>query len=165
MLPFNLRPLDQPMPRTLGNQFGLVYPTVPVGPMDGDERIAAVHDQMQKIKLAKQANVVFTWVSSVGLTPAPIENVLIDRYAGMSSVIITNVPGPRHRISIAGSELTGLLFWVPTSGPVGVGLSLVSYAGELVIGIMVDASLVPDLDEFRGLLDEELEGLRSAAAR
>jgi diacylglycerol O-acyltransferase / wax synthase len=163
MLPFNLRPLDRPMPRSLGNQFGLVYPTVPVRPMDDDERIAVVHERMQKIKLAKQANVVFTWVSSVGLTPAPIENALIDRYAGMSSLIITNVPGPRHRISIAGTEMTGLLFWVPTSGPVGVGLSLVSYAGELVVGIMVDASLVPDLDDFRGLLDAELDGLRSVA--
>src|ERR1700712_2234593 len=45
MLPFNLRPLDQPMPRTLGNQFGLGYPTVPVRPMPDDERIAAVHEQ------------------------------------------------------------------------------------------------------------------------
>jgi WS/DGAT/MGAT family acyltransferase len=161
MLPFNLRPLDQPMPRRLGNMFGLVYPTIPVGPMDADRRIGLVHDVMTRIKLAKQANVVFTWVSSVGLTPAPIENVLIDRYAGMSSLIVTNVPGPKHRISIAGSEVTGLLFWVPTSGPVGVGLSLISYAGDLTIGIYVDAMLVPDLDGLRSLIDDELSVFRS----
>jgi diacylglycerol O-acyltransferase len=156
MLPFNLRALDEPMPRSLGNRFGLVYPNIPVTEMEPDERIGLVHAEMQRIKLAKQAHVVFAWVSSVGLYPAPIENLLIDRYAGMSSVIVTNVPGPRHRISVAGAEMTGLLFWVPTSGPVGVGLSLISYAGELTIGIMVDASLVPDVEDLRRYLDEEL---------
>jgi diacylglycerol O-acyltransferase / wax synthase len=166
MLPFNLRALDEPMPRSLGNRFGLVYPNIPVTPMEPDERIALVHAEMQRIKLARQANVVFAWVSSVGLTPAPVENLLIDRYAGMSSVIVTNVPGPRHRISVAGAEMTGLLFWVPTSGPVGVGLSLISYAGQLTIGIMVDAALVPDVADLRTLLDEELaEYLDLAAAR
>jgi len=107
---------------------------------------------------------VFAWVSSVGRTPAQVENLLIDRYAGMSSVIITNVPGPRQRISIAGSPVAGLLFWVPTSGPVGVGMSLISYAGELTVGIMVDSRLVPDLERLRQLVDEELDEFRTAAA-
>ena len=164
MLPFNLRPLDQPMARSLGNKFGLVYPTLPVKPMDRRERVGRVHEVMQRIKLAKQANVVFAWVSSVGRTPAQVENLLIDRYAGMSSVIITNVPGPRQRISIAGTPVAGLLFWVPTSGPVGVGMSLISYAGELTVGIMVDSRLVPDLERLRQLVDEELDEFRTAAA-
>ena len=31
MVPFNLRPLDQPVPRELGNKFGLVLLPLPVG--------------------------------------------------------------------------------------------------------------------------------------
>jgi len=162
MLPFNLRSLDEPMPRGLGNKFGLVFPMLPVKEMDQRERIIRVHDVMERIKLAKQAHVVFTWISWLGTTPAAVERVLIDRYAGMSSLIVTNVPGPRHRISIAGSEVSGLLFWVPTSGPVGVGLSLISYAGDLIIGIMVDAGLIPDAGRLRELLDEELQPFRAA---
>lgn len=156
MLPFNLRALDEPMPRGLGNKFGLVFPTLPVREMDRQARIDAVHDVMQHIKSSDQARVVFAWVSSLGTTPTPLEQLAIDRYAGMSSLIVTNVPGPRNRISIAGNEVTGLLFWVPTSGPVGVGLSLISYAGDLIVGVMVDAGLVPDVERFRELLDEEL---------
>ena len=34
MVPFNLRPLDEPVPRELGNKFGLVFLPLPVG----DER-------------------------------------------------------------------------------------------------------------------------------
>lgn len=159
MLPFNLRPLDEPMSRRLGNKFGLVYPDLPVAEMSLSDRVARVHATMARIKLARQANVVFGWVSSVGTTPRKVENLLIDRYAGMSSVIITNVPGPKRAISIAGSPVTGLLFWVPTSGPVGVGLSYVSYAGALTIGIMVDAQLVRDVERLRDLLDQELAGV------
>ena len=130
--------------------------------MDRQARIDRVHAAMQHIKASDQGRVVFAWVSSLGTTPTQIEQAAIDRYAGMSSLIITNVPGPKKRISIAGSEVTGLLFWVPTSGPVGVGLSLISYAGELLIGIMVDAGLMPDVERFRELLDKELAALVSA---
>jgi diacylglycerol O-acyltransferase len=161
MLPFNLRSLKEPMPRGLGNKFGLVFPVVPVAPMKRQTRIDRVHKVMQHIKDSDQGRVVFAWVSSLGTTPTPIEQAAIDRYAGMSSLIVTNVPGPKKRISIAGTEVTGLLFWVPTSGPVGVGLSLISYAGELLIGIMVDAGLMPDVERFRELLDKELTALVS----
>jgi hypothetical protein len=44
---------------------------------------------------------------------------------------------------------------------VGVGLSLISYAGDLTIGIYVDAMLVPDLDGLRSLIDDELSVFRS----
>lgn len=163
MLPYNLRPLDEPMPRTWGNKFGLVYPDLPVTPMALADRVSAVHDAMHRIKLAQQANVVFGWVSTVGMTPRRVENALIDRYAGMSSVIITNVTGPRSGMRIAGTPVARLLFWVPTSGPVGVGLSVVSYAGQLNLGIMVDSQLVPDLERLRTLMNEELQNLRRTA--
>jgi len=156
MLPFNLRTLDEPMPRTWGNKFGLVYPMLPVGPMDRSDRLALIHQAMRRVKLAQQAHVVFGWVSSVGLTPRRVENALIDRYAGMSSVIISNLTGPRRAMSVAGTPVTSIVFWVPTSGPVGVGLSLISYGGDVTLGIMVDSKLVPDVGRLRELLDEEL---------
>lgn len=159
MLPFNLRSLNEPMPRSLGNKFGLVFPAIPVQQMDRQSRIDAVHRVMQQIKSSDQARVVFAWISSLGTTPGEVVRLAIDRYAGMSSLIITNVPGPKAHISIAGTEVTGLLFWVPTSGPVGVGLSLISYAGQLIIGINVDAQLMPDVERFRELLDGELSSL------
>lgn len=81
------------------------------------------------------------------------------RQLALLSVIITNVTGPRHPMSLAGTPVTDLLFWVPTSGPVGVGLSLVSYAGKIILGIMVDSHLVPDAERLRALLDEELQEL------
>ena len=74
----------------------------------------------------------------------------------MSSVIVTNVAGPRHPLRVAGTTVTHLSFWVPTSGPIGVGISLVSYANDLTVGVMADRLVVPEINEVVALLEEEL---------
>ena len=49
-MPFNLRPLDRPLPRELGNRFGLVLLGLPVGIEDPVERLAEVKRRMDAIK-------------------------------------------------------------------------------------------------------------------
>jgi diacylglycerol O-acyltransferase len=163
LVPFNIRPLDRPVPPELGNKFGLVFPALPIGLADPHERIVAVKRAMDAIKLSRQGLLTFGWLSTVGLTPAQLENALIDLYAGMGSVIITNVAGPRKPVSLAGTPATGLLLWVPTSGPIGVGLSIVSYDGRVTLGLIVDSQLVPDSERLRDALEAELDTFRSVA--
>ena len=50
MVPFNLRPLDQPLPRSLGNRFGLLYLDMPVGLKGPRQRLTEVHRRMDSIK-------------------------------------------------------------------------------------------------------------------
>ncbi len=164
VVPLNIRPLDVPVPPELGNEFGLVFPALPIGIADPDDRIAAVKRAMDSVKLSRQGLLTFTWLSAVGLIPAQLEKALIDLYAGMGSVIITNVAGPRQPLSVAGTPAAGLLFWVPTSGPIGVGLSIVSYAGRVTLGLVVDARLVPDSESLRDALEAELDTFRGGAA-
>ncbi|NIV32198.1 MAG: DUF1298 domain-containing protein, partial [Anaerolineae bacterium] len=62
--------------------------------------------------------------------------------------------------------------WVPQSGGVGLGVSILSYAGQVRLGVLVDEGLVPDPGaivaafhaEFDTLLDQaqELEETYSA---
>ena len=49
-VPFNLRPLDQPLPRRLGNRFGLVRLEIPVAIENPRERLEEVHRRMTEIK-------------------------------------------------------------------------------------------------------------------
>ncbi len=78
---------------------------------------------------------------------------------------MTNVAGPRQPISLAGVPVTGLMFWVPQSGRLGMGVSILSYAGGVSLGVATDAGLVPDpeaiLDGFR----EEFDALAALARR
>jgi diacylglycerol O-acyltransferase / wax synthase len=50
MVPFNLRPLDEPVPRELGNKFGLVFLPLPVGVSGSYGRLVGVHKRMSEIK-------------------------------------------------------------------------------------------------------------------
>jgi diacylglycerol O-acyltransferase len=49
-------------------------------------------------------------------------------------------------VALAGVPLRGFTAWVPSTGPIGIGLSICSYAGDLPVGIAVDEVLVPDSD-------------------
>jgi diacylglycerol O-acyltransferase / wax synthase len=57
---------------------------------------------------------------------------------------MTNVPGPTNALYLAGARLTQPLFWVPQSGDIGIGVSILSYDGGVQIGLMTDDNLVPD---------------------
>ena len=58
------------------------------------------------------------------------------------------------------------MFWVPCSGHLGLGISLLSYAGKVWLGLQTDAGLIPDperiLDAFQGEVGALLELERQA---
>jgi hypothetical protein len=57
---------------------------------------------------------------------------------------MTNVPGPTSALYLAGARLRQPLFWVPQSGDIGMGVSILSYDGKVQFGLMTDHKLVPD---------------------
>ena len=57
---------------------------------------------------------------------------------------MTNVPGPQQPLYFAGAKIERFLFWVPQSGDIGMGVSILSYAGNVQFGLITDRGLVPD---------------------
>jgi WS/DGAT/MGAT family acyltransferase len=161
MVPFNLRPLDEPLPRELGNRFGLVYLPLPVGAEDPAERLLAVHHRMDAIKRSPEAAVSFGILEAMGLTPPRVEQRLLDVFTTKATAVMTNVPGPRRPVWFAGTRLAGVLGWVPTAGRAGVGVSIFSYAGGLTMGLQVDAGLVPEPETIVADFESELAALRA----
>ena len=160
MVPFNLRPLDEPVPRKLGNRFGLVFLPLPVGTSGSYRRLVEVHRRMQEIKRGRDGAVSYGLLSLTGLTPEPLERRIIDMFTAKTTAVMTNVPGPPAPVYVAGTPVRTVLFWAPTSGHMGMSVSIFSYRGEVTVGLMVDATLVPDPDHIAGRLAEELEALR-----
>jgi WS/DGAT/MGAT family acyltransferase len=144
----------------LGNQFGLILLSLPVGIHDLPKRLQVVKRRMDDIKGTPEAWVAFGVLSALGLTPRQIEKLMIDFFAAKVSAVMTNVPGPRKPIYLAGQRLRGLMFWVPRAGDIGLGLSILSYAGEVHVGIATDAGLMPDpqaiVDEFHAEIADML---------
>lgn len=164
LVPFNLRPLDQPVPLGLGNRFGLVFLALPVGLGDPVARLRAVCRRMQAIKRSPDGPVSFAILSAIGLLPVPLEARVVDLFASKASAVITNVPGPTRPVYLAGHPLRGLMAWVPASGHIGLGVSILSYDGALRIGVAADARLVPDAGSLVEDIESELGVLRRIAA-
>jgi len=72
---------------------------------------------------------------------------------------ITNVPGPRVPMALAGTEVTGILGWVPCSGNQPLGLCIFSYNGVVNIGIASDAGLIPDPGRLAELIEQAIHEL------
>jgi hypothetical protein len=51
------------------------------------------------------------------------------------------------------------MFWVPQSGRVGLGVSILSYAGKVFLGVVTDKGLVPDPDVIIDGFYEEYKAL------
>jgi len=74
--------------------------------------------------------------------------------------VMTNVPGPAKPLQFCGSTIRQTMFWVPASGHIGVGVSILSYAGGVQFGLITDAKLCPDpqaiIDRFQPEFDKLL---------
>ena len=146
MVPFNLRPLDESVPRELGNKFGLVFLPLPVGVSGTYRRLIEVHKRMDEIKRSRDAAVSYAVLSATGLAPEPVERRVIDLFSGKGTAVMTNVVGPPRRVYLAGTPVRTILVWAPTSGHIGMSVSIFSYRGEVTVGLMVDAAMIPDPD-------------------
>ncbi len=144
MVPFNLRSPDEPVPTDLGNDFALILLELPIGELAPAERLREVNSRMEAIKDSNEAPIAYGLVGAIGLTPPWMEDRLIGFFTDKASLVVTNVPGPRERLSFAGVPIEGVLVWAPCSGSLGMTVSIFSYAGEVTVGFMVDSALLAD---------------------
>jgi diacylglycerol O-acyltransferase / wax synthase len=159
-VPYNLRPLDEPLPRELGNRFGLVYLTLPVGIADPAERLAEVHRRMDAIKHSREGGLSYAILEAVGLTPHQIEQSLLDVFTQKTSGVLSNTLGLREPVYFAGSKIAGVVPWVPAAGTIGLGIDMMSYNGGVVVSLQVDAGLIPDPETIIADYEREVETLR-----
>lgn len=162
VVPVNLRAAREAP--TLGNKFGLVFLRLPVGEADPLARAAATRDSMDAIKRSPEAVVVFGLLRAFGRTTTALLVTAVTVLARRASAVVTNVPGPRGRLRFAGSTIDGVMFWVPQSGRLGLGVSVLSYAGEVRVGVATDERLVPDPGALVALFHAALDELLAATA-
>jgi diacylglycerol O-acyltransferase / wax synthase len=159
LVPVNLREASQPIPRELGNRFGLVFLTLPVDLASRRERLRELKLRMDEIKRSPQGAVSYAVLEAIGLTPPEIESRVVDVFTAKATAVMTNVPGPRETVYLAGSPLRGVLVWAPTAGSVGMSVSILSYDGAITVGVLVHAQLVPDPDAILANLRRELTAM------
>ena len=157
VVPVNLRPIDKA--HELGNQFGLVFVELPIGVDDPIDRVMLVRDRMRALKGSPQPIVAFVLLSAVGLGPKILQDQIGALIGRNASAVMTNVPGPQKPLYFAGREIDEIEFWVPQSGGIGMGLSILTYNGKVQFGLITDAGLVPDPESVINQFSDEFEKL------
>ena len=157
MVPVNLRPLEKAY--QLGNRFGLVPLVLPIGIANPIERVYAVRQRMKELKGSYQPLLAFAVLSVAGLLIKPAQDVLLNMFAKKATAVMTNVPGPAKPLKFCGSTLRQTMFWVPQSGHIGVGVSILSYGGGVQFGLITDEALCPKPQEIIDRFEPEFEKL------
>ncbi len=141
-MPVNLRPLEEMA--EMGNRFGLIFLKMPVGMADPLRRLEEFRRRSTALKRSAEPLVVYSLLQAAGALPEFVHSALIAIFATKATAVFTNVPGPRQTLYFAGQTLRDLFVWVPQAGHLGLGVSILSYDGNVRMGVGTDAGLVPD---------------------
>ncbi|BCT93957.1 hypothetical protein LYSHEL_29840 [Lysobacter helvus] len=156
-VPVNLRPLEHA--KKLGNHFGLVFLDLPVGESNPIRRLEFVGECMHQLKHSRQAIVAFGLLAALGIAPPAVQSIALELLSRKATAVATNVPGPQQPLYMAGCMVREMMFWVPQTGSIGVGISILSYNGRVHFGLIGDAKLVPDPDAVIRRFGPEFEKL------
>ena len=155
VVPVNLRPESDII--KLGNRFGLVFLALPIGIADRKVRLRELKKRMDAIKASSEPIVIYALLNAVGLTGPKIESIALRLFGSKATAVMTNVPGPREEIYLAGKVVRSIMVWVPQSARLGLGVSILSYAGQVRLGVATDTGLVPDPQSIIDAFHEEME--------
>jgi len=156
-IPVNLRAAEEPL--TLGNKFGLVFVDLPIGIRNPLQRVYAMHDAMVALKGSMQPPLTLVVLGLLGLLPALIQSPAIEMFSRKGTLVASNVPGPQSPLYMCGQRISEMYFWVPQSGSMGIGISILSYAGQVFFGMIADEALVEDPQALVDRITPEFERL------
>jgi diacylglycerol O-acyltransferase / wax synthase len=138
----------------LGNQVGLMVVPLPVGEPDPAQRLQLITRATTDRKRRPERLASLRPVGSLTILRA------LNRYSRHQRIVdvfVTNVPGPQRPLYMLGARLLEAFPVVQVAGNVPLSVAVLSYAGQLNIGIQSDPDGLPDLDLFADGLRQSLE--------
>jgi WS/DGAT/MGAT family acyltransferase len=159
-MPVNIRRAGAPL--TLENRFAAVPLELPAGIPQIRDRVLAVKQRMDALKQSV-APIVIYGIQSALLTVLPYaaSRGLIDFLANKCTAVVTNVPGPQCALTLAGFRVRSMMFWVPQRADIGLGVSVLSFAGKVQVGVICDDQVVADPMELVRAFEQEIEALKA----
>jgi hypothetical protein len=98
-------------------------------------------------------------LAALGMAPPGVQRLALELFSRKATTVATNVPGPNMPLYLAGCRVKEMMFWVPQTGSIGLGISILSYQGKVHFGLIADAKLVPDPDAIIQRFKPEFEKL------
>lgn len=155
-MPVNVRPPSE-TPR-LENKFAAVMLDLPVEVAGLRERLDETKKRMDALKRSVEPLIYYGAVNVLlKVLPRTWSHALVDFYARKCTAVLSNVPGPQEPLSVAGSLVRSMLFWVPQRANIGLGISILSFSGDVRIGIFSDVQVMGEPNAFVEAVEAELD--------
>ncbi|MFN8037492.1 MAG: wax ester/triacylglycerol synthase family O-acyltransferase [Acidimicrobiia bacterium] len=170
-IPVTVRTEDQQ--GTMGNRLSAMFTELPTHVADPAEQLLAARDVMIGAKQIHDAvdDSALQDLSEL-VTPAffmPVarfytQSKLADRHPPIHNVVVSNVPGPRFPIYVAGAKLMAINPLGPVADGCGLNVTVMSYLDSVSFGLIGCRELIPALGDIAGAVPDALADLVKAAS-
>lgn len=145
VVPVNIRKKGEQI--KIHNKIGMLSIELPVHIRNAEKRIAYIHEKTELLKHSFEPFLIYSLMNLMAdVLPSKIEDMVADYLGTQITGVMTNVPGPSHAIYIGGQKIKDIMFWVPQTGPLGMGISIISYNNRVCLGVVTDTHIVEDPD-------------------
>jgi WS/DGAT/MGAT family acyltransferase len=149
----------------LGNRVSAMFVDLPIGEPDPTLRLQAVRGTTSDLKDRQQA-VGAAFLVDLTQFAAPTLLGLAARLAHRQpffNLVITNVPGPQVPLYCMGARMLEAFPVVPLTRNTALGIAILSYCGQLHLGLYVDADAVDDVAVLAAGLEDSFAELKKIA--
>ena len=164
MVPVSLRQKEQR--GALGNLISILPVEIPLDIADPLARFQVVKQQTAMMKAARLAEGLGALGALYSMLPAPLQQLvgaLAETPVPPFNMVATNVPGPQVPLYMLGQKMLAHYPYVPIGYAIGVGCAILTYDQKIFFGLSADSQIVPDIAQFKQLLDECYAELRARA--
>ncbi len=163
MCPVSVRDDSERM--KLGNRVSAMFVALPVGEEDPLLRLRAVQDATKEMKDRKQAVGAEFLVGMTEYAPQTLLTLAarLAHRQRFANLVITNVPGPQQPLYVMGAEMLEAFPVVPLIRNTSVGIAILSYNGQLNLGLNADRDTCPDVDILADAMEKSFAELRHLA--
>ena len=158
-VPVDVRSATTLAESSLENKFSLVFPKLAVAT---DGALKQLYETKARMDDTKESGEPLASAAIIFLAQELLPEFLTSKFnrfvANKASCVVSNVPGPQQPFTIKGQRIKYSVFWPPQKDSVGVGVSIYSYAEQVIIGVQGDVSVLSDpeliVEEFGNALKE-----------
>ena len=157
-----------------GNKVSNMFTSLCTHIADPVERLRAIHEITKEAKVVQNilgADTMASWLEYA--PPRPFNwfmrtysrRGLAARHAPPINMVVSNVPGPRAPLYIAGARLSALYSVGPILEGIGLNVTVWSYIDQMNFAAISCTSLLPEVHRITDGLHESLDELLKAADR
>lgn len=148
----------------LSNRDSFLNIDLPLAEADPLRRLDRISTETRERKRLDDADEIYDLFHALGCVKRI--GALAQRLAGSShefSLSISNVPGPREPVQVAGRRVQHLFSSSEPAAHHALRISAISCAGDIGIGLCTDPTALPDIASLAGCVEASYDELRSAA--